>query len=134
MILRNYRFTISAVCILFSAVTTLLLQGCSYEEAIDLAQVEVALQYPPEASDIVAGARVELRGGNNGIFVDSTDVQGVAHFNVPPGIYEASTSQRVVIRPWRYIYNGVKGFNVVTTDSINTIRIKVTMSKKRVVN
>lgn len=56
-------------------------------------QLSIALDFPAETDGQKEGIRVELKSiGTEGLFVDSTDQQGVAHFMVPAGIYEATAS------------------------------------------
>lgn len=70
------------------------LTACSdYDETIDTCTLTVALHFPEGMSSQKDGIRVELRSiGHDALFVDSTDTQGIAHFQVIPGIYEASSS------------------------------------------
>lgn len=110
--------------------------SCSYDETLDLLSVNVQLVYPANSIEPYAGARVELKDSRASIFVDSTDAAGCAHFVVPAGIYEASTSgqKRVVGEKYDtiYNYNGVKSMIVVSPDSSNQVRLDLKVSARRV--
>ena len=72
-----------------------LMAACSpsYDETIDTGVLSIALLFPETIQGDKDGVRVELKSiGHDAIFVDSTDTQGVAHFRVTPGIYEASAN------------------------------------------
>ena len=112
----------------------LLLTACSYDEDITLCDVRVRLVYPANSIEPYEGVRVELKDATASIFVDSTDISGMAHFKVPPGIYEASSSSQLLTYDWRYFFNGVKSLNIVSPDSTSHIDISLTMSRKRVVH
>ncbi len=116
----------------------LLLSACDYDETIDICTVTVQLVWPENSVAPTSGVRVELKDANASIFVDSTDVQGVARFSVPPGIYEASSSSRWNDTTgdtwWQYNFNGVQSMVIVSPDSINQIQIDLKMSKKRIVH
>lgn len=116
-----------------------LLIACSYDESLELCQLQVQLEYPENSVGPYAGARVELKAiGRDALFVDSTDRQGIAHFDVTPGIYEASTSSQFIDSTtttwWRYHFNGVRSMIVVSPDSLNATSIPLKMSKKRIVH
>lgn len=111
-----------------------LIIACDYDEGITICDVTVQLVYPQNSIEPYQGARVELKDATASIFVDSTDASGVAHFQVPPGIYEASSSDQLLTYDWRYFFNGVKSLNIISPDSTNHIDITLTMSRKRVVH
>lgn len=70
-----------------------MLLACSYDETVNTNMLTVELKFPVHSNEPKEGIRVELKSiNNNAIFVDSSDIQGKAHFEVPPGIYEASAS------------------------------------------
>ncbi len=115
-------------------VMTALLAACSYEENIELCDVGVQLVYPDNTVSPYKGARVQLKNSSASIFVDSTDAGGTAHFLVPSGIYEASSSETYVTYDYRYFFNGVKSLIIVSPDSTNRISMKLTVSKKRIVH
>jgi len=101
-------------------------------------QVQVVYQQTSFAEPDQARVRVELKDQHAQLFVDSTDANKVAHFLVPPGIYEASTTASYVDSTqsvwWRYMFNGVKSMIIVSPDSTNIIDMQVRVSRKRVVH
>lgn len=115
-----------------------LFTACSYDEEIEVCDVYVTLVYPEGSIQPYKGARVELKDMSASIYVDSTNAQGVSHFRVPSGIYEASTSSQLIdssdVTWWRYNFNGVRSMIIVSRDSTNKVDIKLRMSKKRVVH
>lgn len=119
-------------------VAALMLSACDYDEILDTCAVEVQLVYPEDSVDPYAGARVELKDANASIFVDSTDVNGRARFNVPPGIYEASSmssrNDTTGDTWWHYNFNGVRSMIIISPDSTNRILLDLKMSKKRIVH
>jgi len=118
----------------FIILMTIAVAACSYEEEVELCDVSVQLIYPENSIDPYKGARVELCARTSSVFVDSTDANGVAHFLVPAGVYNASTSEVFKTYDYRYIFNGVKSLFVVSPDSTNNVSIKLTMTKKRIVH
>ena len=116
----------------------LVLSACDYDETIDICTVTVRLVYPKDSVDPYAGVRVELKEAYSSVFVDSTDAMGVAHFRVPPGIYEASSATQLTNSTgetwWRYNFNGVRSMIIVSPDSTNQILMDLKMSKKRIVH
>lgn len=123
-----------------SLLALLLLCACSYDESMDLCHVQVQLAYQQTSFGEPENARVrvELKDQNAQIFVDSTGVDNTAHFTVPPGIYEASTSAFYVDSTgttwWRYVFNGIKSQIVVAPDSLNQVEMLVKVTRKRVVH
>ena len=73
---------------------TALLTACKeYNETIETFTLNISLIFPDDAGVQKDGIRVELKSiGHEAIYVDSTDTQGTVHFQVPSGIYEASSS------------------------------------------
>lgn len=125
------------ILLLISIVLTI--TACtSYDELPELVHVRVSLVYP-DGSPIGAyeGARVELTDANASTFVDSTDANGVATFDVPGGLYDAVSSQTYIDtvtekRHWRYIFNGRMDKRVISPDSAsNDITINLTMTRRR---
>jgi len=112
--------------------------ACEYDERIDTCPVAVSLIYPDDSVEPYPGVRVELKDQRASVFVDSTDSRGVAHFSVPPGIYEASTATQLTDSTgdtwWRYNFNGVRSMIIVSPDSSNIVPLTLTMSKKRIVH
>lgn len=111
--------------------------ACEYDERIETCPVAVSLIYPDDSVEPYPGVRVELKDQRASVFVDSTDSRGVAHFSVPPGIYEASTATQLTDSTgdtwWRYNFNGVRSMIVVSPDSTNQIQMELKMSKRRIV-
>ncbi len=120
--------------LLLSLLLGLALSSCHYDETLEVCTLSVRLVYPENSVDPYAGARVELRDALASVFVDSTDASGMATFTVPPGIYEASTSEVHETYDYRYIFNGVKSLIIVQPDSMNRVDMKLKMSKKRIVH
>lgn len=114
------------------------LSACHYDETLELCNVTVQLVYPEDSVDPYPGVRVELKDASASVFVDSTDAQGVAHYRVPPGIYEASTATQLTDTTgttwWRYNFNGVRSMIIVSPDSTNQIKIDLQMSRRRIVH
>lgn len=81
------------ICLVCSSIIAVFTACKDYEETIDTYTLTVALTFPDGAGTQKDGIRVELKSiGHEAIFVDFTDTEGIAHFQVPSGIYEASSS------------------------------------------
>lgn len=129
-----------ATTTLFTLLTLLaigLLSSCDYDETVETCPVSVRLIYPDNSIEPYEGARVEMKDATSSIYVDSTDASGTARFNLPPGLYEATTNSQYIDSTgstrWRYIFNGVKSLIVISPDSTNRIELTLKMSKKRIV-
>ena len=129
-----------ATATLFTLLTLLatgLLSSCDYDESVETCPVSVRLIYPDNSIEPYEGARVEMKDATSSIYVDSTDASGTARFNLPPGLYEATTNSQYIDSTgstrWRYIFNGVKSLIVISPDSTNRIELTLKMSKKRIV-
>lgn len=120
--------------IIYSILLVGALTACSYEEELELMDVSVRLEYPANTIDPYEGAEVEIRNAVSSVFIAETNGDGVAHFIVPSGIYEITSSGTHIEGNYRYIYNGVKSQVVVSPDSANVIALKLTVTKKRIVN
>ena len=114
------------------------LMACSYDEFIDTYQVSIQLVYPEGSIEPYAGAVVELRDGLANVFVSETNDKGLATYQVPTGIYEATSSTQLLDTVgetwWRYNFNGVKNMIIVSPDSSNVIQMPLSMSRKRIVH
>jgi pectate lyase len=121
-------------CIMMIALILFITTACSYDENIDLCDVTVKLVYPVGTLTPYKGARVQLTDASASIFVDSTDAGGIAHFHVPPGIYEANSSENYSTYDYRYFINGVKSMILASPESTDTIKMELTVSKKRIVH
>lgn len=114
-----------------------MMAACSYDEDFTLYSLTVTLVYPENSTGPYEGARVELKSNTGTIYIDSTNANGTVTYQVPPGIYEASTSEQFIDSTgttwWRYNYNGVKSMIVVDADSLNQAEVTLKMSRKRIV-
>lgn len=114
--------------------------ACSYDESMELYELKVQLTYQQMSFGEPENARVrvELKDQNAQIFVDSTDINRIARFTVPPGIYEASTSAVYVDSTqadwWRYVFNGIHSQIIVSPDSLNQVEMQVKVTRKRIVH
>lgn len=127
-----------STALLLALIAIGLLPSCDYDEMVEVCPVSLRLIYPDNSIDPYKGARVEMKDATSSVYVDSTDATGTVHFNLPPGIYEASTSAQYIDSTtsvwWRYIFNGVKSLIVVSPDSTNRLELPLKMSKKRIVH
>jgi len=117
--------------LLFTIGVTLLL-SCSYDETVDTNMLTVELKFPTSSNEAEAmgGIRIELKSiSNNAIFVDSTDTQGKAHFEVTPGVYEASTSVTRQHGNSLLVLNGTSGQIVIDKTKQNTVFIDLMESR-----
>lgn len=111
-----------------------------YKEDIALYGYDLQLYYIERGDTIMApaGLPVDMKDQMAQIFTDSTDATGKAHFRLPPGIYDATSSSNYVDTTgtdwYRYIFNGVQSMIVVAPDKGRQGRLKLTMSKKRIVH
>ncbi|MBR0489267.1 MAG: hypothetical protein IJJ68_03575 [Prevotella sp.] len=121
-------------CLMLVGMLMGMLTACSYEEELELMDVSVRLEYPANTIDPYEGAEVEIRNAVSSVFISETNGDGVARFTVPSGIYEITSSGTHIEGNYRYIYNGVKSQVVVSPDSTNVIPLKLTVTKKRIVN
>lgn len=124
------RYTIHIITVLFVAAFT----ACSYDEDLYTVSVAVRLDFPKSYTDSKAGLRVEFQDNTSSVFVGTTDTSGVAHFNVPTGIYSARSSARKLTYDWQYFFNGSRDKIAVASDSTHVIDLPLTMSRKRVVH
>ena len=122
---------------LFALLARGLLPACQYDDVVEICPVSVRLIYPENSIEPYEGARVEMKDATSSVYVDTTDASGTARFNLPPGLYEATTNSQYIdstgSTKWRYIFNGVKSLIVISPDSTNRIELPLKMSKKRIV-
>ena len=124
----------------FGVGVAFLLAACSYDESLELCQLQVRVAYEQTSFGEPQGAhvRVELKDQNAQVFVDSTATDRIARFLVPPGIYEASTSAAYLDTTettwWRYTFNGIRSQIIVSPDSLNMVDMPVKVARKRVVH
>lgn len=77
--------------------------------------VAVRLCYPEGSPIGVAeGVEVKLANTTGSVYTGLTDDGGVARFNVPAGIYEASASEVRALEGYSYIFNGIRSGITVT--------------------
>ena len=117
----------------------MLVLSCSYDESLSLYPLGVKVVFQQTSfGEPDAAVRVELKDMHAQVFVDSTGPDRTAHFVVPPGVYEASTTASYVdstdVTWWRYNFNGVKSQIVVSPDSLNQVEMQVKVTRKRVVH
>lgn len=110
----------------------LLVYSCSDDEqpGYDLSQVKIQLVYP-EGSGCSAteGVEVSLKSTSTGtVFSEKTDASGVAQFQVPRGIYEASASEQRVMDVEVYLFNGINSQVNASTEQVEAV-IRLEMSK-----
>ncbi len=112
--------------------TTGLLGACNYEETFETVPVSIRLVYPANTIEPYKGVRVELKDARASIFVDSTDAEGIAHFRVPAGIYDVSSSSSYTSTEWKYFFNAYLNKVVISADSTNNLQLGLKMSKKKI--
>ena len=114
------------------------LTACNYDETIDLCDVTVQLVYPENSINPYEGARVELKDASASIYVGATDANGMVRFQVPAGIYEASSANSYLDKStdtwWQYNFNGVLSQQLVSNTQENSIQLELKMSRKRIVH
>ena len=81
-------------------IIALLLTACNknYSDTVDTCTLSITLAYPEDVVNAAKdGVRVELKSiGREAIFADATDAEGTAHFTITPGIYEATSSAKIL--------------------------------------
>ena len=112
-------------------VSAALLSSCNKDESIKLYDLTIRLSYPSEGTlSPYSGATVELRETNGtGVYESQTTADGTAFFQVPAGVYEATTSDTHVEGDYYYICNGVIGGIIVDGKEIRTYSIEVKTAK-----
>lgn len=89
-----------------SICTLLMVYSCDDDDGPSIARVDVQLKYPGDVES-KAGVKVELKGATAESYEANTDISGIATFQVPYGMYEASvTDNRVVDDVYAYQYTG----------------------------
>ena len=98
--------------------------ACSDQDApsVDTSEVKVQLT---GLDDDLSGLDIQLRNINTGsVFIEKSNMQGIATFNVTPGLYEALTSQtRNTAGNEYYSYNGTSGQITVLANQLATATI-----------
>ena len=125
------------ICLVCCYIIATSFTACSDQDApsVDTSEVKVQLT---GLDDDLSGLDIQLRNINTGsVFIEKSNMQGIATFNVTPGLYEATTNSQYIDSTgstrWRYIFNGVKSLIVISPDSTNRIELTLKMSKKRIV-
>lgn len=116
--------------LLFLGVMIFALSSCKKEDGntYKVSKVAIKLVYPEDSGFGPAeGVEVKLKNSSSGTeFKSATSAQGIAGFEVPQGIYEASASDSRV-NDVQYLFNGIN--SKVTVDKENVeAEIKLEMS------
>jgi hypothetical protein len=93
-------------------------QSCKndYDDQYQTSTVAFQLNYP-DGYETVANVSVSLINTTNGtVYTDSTDASGIASFNVPYGIYEASVSEKRTESGIAYIFTGNASVTLTESD------------------
>lgn len=97
------------------------------QNGVTTAEVEITLT----GIDTQEGLEVQLRNTSSGsIFIQTTNAEGKALFNVPPGNYEATASGKYAEEGTAYTYNGLSGQILVRSNEPNNVVI--TMKSARI--
>lgn len=120
---------------ILGAMMTLAVTSCvDYDEGLEVIGLTVELQFPETYDGSYDGIRVELQDATASVFVDSTDSKGEAHFKVPSGLYQVSSSAQKTTYDYQYFFNGSQTQIVVSSDSSHVVPLPLVMSKKRIVH
>ena len=92
--------SINHVLGLLLLIVSFVVSACSYDEHLDTYDVEVRL------SESIESAKVELTNNIGKSFDAVTDANGVAHFQLPAGIYSVSASKVTDDDYFRRVCNG----------------------------
>jgi len=116
-------------------VLTLILAACSdYKEDYQLCQVRVTLIYPDTLQGCpYTGAPITLKDSKGVVFTENSDTTGSALFNVPPGTYEAGSSDTHTTDIYKYVFNALKSGIVIQPEEANSILLSVNITKKEVI-
>ena len=103
---------------------SMLMASCaSYDAGQDMFALDIAVTADGTVMD--EGITVTLRNNMAATFSAVTDAEGVAHFVLPAGIYEASVSQVTENEYFRHIYNGTLQDLVVGTAAQQCAEMRV---------
>lgn len=120
------------LCSLLMGAMLLAACGTDNEESVSLYDLNIALTAQDDADYTFEASPVELRGiGRDVIFTETTDAQGVAHFKVPAGVYEASASATIKTGTNQLmIANGTSGqMTIGGSETAMTVSIRMTISR-----
>ena len=82
-----------SLCLVCCGIVAVFTACSDYEETVNTYELTITLQFPDATETQKDGIRVELKSiGHDALFVDSTNTEGKAHFQITSGIYEASSS------------------------------------------
>lgn len=110
---------------------SLIFQSCKndYDNLHQINRVTIQLHYPDnfESREDVT---VKLINTTNGIvYTNSTNTNGVATFEVPYGIYEASVSETRIISTSSYIFTGNKSISVTENENTDITSLQLSVSQ-----
>lgn len=116
------------ICNIITVITLLGLVACHSDEPNGYATERVLVQVVGELND-ASGIEVRMTDSKSLAFAATTDVNGVAAFDVPVGVYHATVSHNVVGETgWRTIYNGSVSNVVVRHNGQLTVTMPVTVT------
>ena len=108
------------------------LAACSddiFDHSTDIAMGQVTITLTNTGDD-AAGFDVTLRNAQtNSVFTATTDADGMAYFDVTPGIYEASASARRSAEGYAYIFNGTSGQITVLNGRATAVSIAMKQAR-----
>lgn len=110
----------------------LLMGACSEKEnpQYELSNVRIQLVYPENSGcNVAEGVEVLLKNTSSGtVFSEKTNLEGIADFQVPRGIYEASAAEQRVVDAEVYLFNGVNSNVNASTEKVEAV-INLELSK-----
>lgn len=111
------------ITILFIAIISCCLTACTTDDdkGVELFDVTISL------SEAINEAEVTLKGAS--VYTQQTNSQGIAHFAVPAGNYEASTTGYLIKNGHRVVYNAVMGQIGVGPGQQNTAMLDIKESE-----
>lgn len=108
-----------------SIFTIVLTYSCKDDDELNITTVNVQLSYPNDVEPS-EGTKVKLSNGTGETFEVNTDASGIATFEIPYGIYEASvTEDRVIDNIYAYQYTGTKN-NITVNAAELSVSIELT--------
>ncbi len=108
------------------------IQSCQKKDDDDYKTYAVSVQLVyPDDYEVDKAVSVKLTNtGTNSAFTFETDNKGVAVFNVPAGVYEASATERRSSGGISYNFNGLKNFTVTSNwVATNVVSVDLLLSK-----
>lgn len=124
---------INLYLLLFIGIVTLGVQSCKndYDHLYQTHTVAVQLNYPGEFESTENVLVSLVNSTNNTVYADSTNADGIATFEVPYGIYEATVSEMRTIAATSYIFTGNKSLSVTESEensAVTTIDLSVSQT------